>query len=105
MHRSDGARFVLCDDFWGLLFLYFPDTGDLLSSRSENETSGRMVCSGLLDLCRSDGGIDFCSRLDSNGRMRNEILVPHPTVHGVRDFVLLSSSRRACLLRRRFTVR
>lgn len=53
-------RFVLCDDF-GIVVLYFPIRGFAVESVG-NETSGRMVCSGLLDLCRSDGGIDFCSR-------------------------------------------
>ena len=52
----DGLFFAMT---LGLLF-YTSRYGDLRSSRSE--TSGRMVCSGLLDLCRSDGGIDFCSR-------------------------------------------
>ena len=53
-------RVVLCDDF-GIVVLYFPIRGFAVESVG-NETSGRMVCSRLLDLCRSDGGIDFCPR-------------------------------------------
>lgn len=82
---------VLCDDF-GIVVLYFPIRGFAVESVG-NEMSGRMVCSGLLDLCRSDDGIDVCPRwIQRSYEKRNTCATPTFTVFGTLCYEFVKES-------------
>lgn len=84
-------RVVPCNDF-GIVVLYFPIRGFAVESVG-NETSGRMVCSGLLDLCRSDGGIDFArGGFQRSYEKRNTCATPTFTVFGTLCYEFVKES-------------